>query len=78
MGDQSQPLGPFDPTEEEIDRARRTLARVDRADRSATAFAQIAGRLDGIPIPHTDITQSIREMRAVLAAYDELRREVES
>jgi hypothetical protein len=64
----------YDPTAADLDRTRRVLTRVDRANLSATAFAHIAGRLDDIAMPHTDVDQSIREMRAILAVYDELRR----
>jgi hypothetical protein len=65
----------YDPTEAELTRSRGTLSRVPREDLSATAFAHIAGRLDGIAMPNTDVDQSIREMRAVLAVYDELRKQ---
>ena len=68
----------YDPTPEEIDLARRSLARV-AADENATgedlrshAFAQIAGQLDCIGVGF-DAEESIRKARAALQAYDEAR-----
>lgn len=63
-------MSAYDPTDEQLDRARQRIARVDRDDLQPTLIGQLAGRLDSIQL-YGDPAQAIREMRAALAAYDE-------
>jgi hypothetical protein len=77
MTNESQPLGPYDPTEEEIAEARARLARYPQDDLLGGAFAAIAGNLDLLGDRTVAAETAIRRARAALAAYDE-RKPVES
>lgn len=76
MATQNQPPGPYDPTPEDLDLARRSLARIaddsnaNAEDLRAHAFGQIAGQLDVIGAGF-DAEEAVRKARAALAAYDE-------
>lgn len=70
MGDQTPPLDPFEPTGEDLARARTRLASIEKEDLARTVLNQLTGRLDVIKL-YADPLQAIREMRAAVAAYDE-------
>lgn len=63
----------YDPTEKQLEAARRRLAGLDDSDAVATTFGVIGGNLDAADLPNVDVVDVIREARAALVAWDERR-----
>jgi hypothetical protein len=79
MGDRNQPLGPYDPTEEDIANARADLDSFDDPQFSAAyVLGWIDSELTGAGRYGESPDATIRRARAMLAAYKARRGAVES
>jgi hypothetical protein len=66
-------MSTYDPTDKQLEAARRRLAGLDDSGAVAHTFGAVGGNLDAASLPNVDLADVIRECRAALAAYDERR-----